>query len=75
MWKSFETEQPDQGQLVIVYDGDVCKITKELGNRWCCADDISGAIYRDGKFWYPSFDDEFELEGVTLWMDAPNPSV
>ncbi len=75
MWKDIRKEKPMHDQLVVVYDGGEKDFSKYSDNGWCCPDDLSGAIYRDGDFWYghPDNDNSFTIDKVTLWMPANKP--
>ncbi len=65
-WISVDKRLPDQDQQVITLEGEQYPP---------CNEDLGGATFIDGKFWYdlPSADHPLSVDNVTYWMPLPEP--
>lgn len=72
-WINVKDSLPKENQLVIVLDTYETDFSGFSDNGYCCPDDISGANYINGEFWYehPTQDYASPMRDIKYWIPAP----
>lgn len=74
-WISVSDRLPENNEQVIILDTNTKDFSGYAKNKYCCPDEVSGALFFDGIFYSngPDFDYPDVFYYVTHWMPLPEP--